>query len=156
MTLPQGDLRLLETDTARRLLHSRELAHLAYVGRDGTPRVMPMMFLWTGTTLVMSTFGGAHKIASLRAAPAAAVTIDVGGPPPEVLLLRGPVEVQEVDGVLPDYVTMQRHYYGDEQAERTAAEIDRPGLRMARLALTPTWAGVLDFRTRLPHALSRS
>jgi general stress protein 26 len=154
MDLAQGELALLDTDTARRLLSSREPARLAYNAKDGTPRLMPMMFHWTGRSLVMATFGGAHKIHSLRANPAAAVTIDVPGPPPEILLLRGAVEIEEVDGVLPEYVLMQRHYYGDEQAEKTVAQIDRPGLRMARLTLEPSWVGVLDFQTRLPHALS--
>jgi hypothetical protein len=156
MTLAQGDLALLDTELAGLLLSSREPARLAYLGRDGTPRVMPMMFHWTGRDLVMATFGGAHKIASLRANPAAAITIDTFGPPPEVLQIRGLVAVEEVDGVLPEYVAMQERYYGAEQAEETVAQIDRPGLRMARLTLAPAWAGLLDFQTRLPHALTRS
>ncbi|MEV4530295.1 hypothetical protein [Streptosporangium sp. NPDC049304] len=61
MTLPQGDVRLLDSDVARRLLASKELARLAYV-----------------------------------------------------------------------------------------AAVDHPGTRMARIAVRPTWVGVLDFQTRLP------
>lgn len=37
--LPQGDVRLLDTDSAQGLLASTELARVAYVAADGTPRV---------------------------------------------------------------------------------------------------------------------
>ncbi|MGW7366583.1 pyridoxamine 5'-phosphate oxidase family protein [Streptomyces sp. NPDC054841] len=152
MDLPQGDVRLLHSDMARRLLASTELARFAYVARDGTPRVMPMMFHWTGEELVFATFVGAHKIASLRDRPTVAVTIDTPGPPPEVLLLRGPVAVTEVDGIVPEYALAHRRYYGPEQGARNVAEVEVPGVRMARIALRPTWVGVLDFVRRLPGA----
>lgn len=153
MTLAQGDTRLLDADLARRLLASTELARLAYVAADGTPRVLPMMFHWTGDELVFATFAGAHKIAALRARPAVAVTIDTPGPPPEVLQLRGRVTVTDVDGLVPEYVLAHHHYFGPEQGARNVAGVDRPGVRMARIALRPTWVGLLDFTTRLPHAL---
>ena len=57
MSLPQGDLGLLDPDVAERLLASTELARLAYVATDGTPRVVPMLFHWNGTEIVVSTFG---------------------------------------------------------------------------------------------------
>jgi hypothetical protein len=39
--LPQGDLRLLETDLAQQLLRSSIPARLAFIATDGTPRVVP-------------------------------------------------------------------------------------------------------------------
>lgn len=51
--LPQGDLRLLESDLARRLLASTVPARFAFTWTDGTPRVMPTWFPWTGRELVM-------------------------------------------------------------------------------------------------------
>jgi len=42
--LVQGDVALLEHETAQRLLGSTELARLAYTALDGTPRVLPMLF----------------------------------------------------------------------------------------------------------------
>ncbi|WP_431918595.1 pyridoxamine 5'-phosphate oxidase family protein [Amycolatopsis tucumanensis] len=149
-TLPQGDLRLLDTDLAQRMLASTELARLAYVAPDGTPRVLPMLFHWTGDELVMATFAGTAKLPALRADPAVAVTIDRAGPPPEVLLLRGNAVVTEVDGVLPEYAAAQRRYYGPEQAAASVAEVDRPGLRMARIAVRPSWVGTFDFQERFP------
>ena len=69
-TLPQGDLRLLDTPVAVRLLASATPARLAYVAEDGTPRVVPTWFHWNGEELVMPTFyaaaahpppGAAHR-----------------------------------------------------------------------------------------------
>jgi PPOX class probable F420-dependent enzyme len=154
MTLPQGDVRLLESELAQRLLASTELARMAYVARDGTPRVFPMMFHWTGEEIVFGTFAGARKIRALRARPAVALTIDAGAAPPEVLLLRGSAEITDVDGLVPEYVLAHHRYYGPEQGARNIAEADRPGVRMARIAVRPTWVGLLDFQTRLPAPMA--
>ncbi|GFJ87127.1 pyridoxamine 5'-phosphate oxidase family protein [Phytohabitans rumicis] len=81
VTLPQGDLRLLETDVAQRLLHGKELARLAYVAADGTPRVLPVMFHWNGEQIVVSSFAGALKNNAIRARPAVAFTIDTNSHP---------------------------------------------------------------------------
>jgi hypothetical protein len=150
MALPQGHVDLLATEVAQRLLTSTELARLAYVAADGTPRVFPMMFHWDGTEIVFATFGGARKIKALRARPAVAITIDTPSMPPEVLLLRGDAEVTDVDGVVAEYALAHRRYAGEEQGRKNVAEVDRPGLKMARIAVRPTWVGVLDFMTRLP------
>jgi hypothetical protein len=92
MKLPQGDLRLLESDLAKRLLASTVPARFAYMAADGTPRVLPTWFHWTGEELVMPTF----------------------------------------------------------------AQVDQPGTVMARIALRPAWAGVIDFETRLPGSMAQS
>ncbi|WP_157250343.1 pyridoxamine 5'-phosphate oxidase family protein [Nonomuraea typhae] len=151
--LPQGDLRLIEHEVAARLLASKELTRMAYVASDGTPRVFPMMFHWTGEEVVMATFGGAAKIAALRARPDVALTIDAQGPPPEVLLIRGPAEVVEVAGIVHEYRLAHHRYFGEEQGEQVVAAVDRPGVTMARIAVRPTWAGVLDFQSRMPGPL---
>ncbi|WP_327002571.1 pyridoxamine 5'-phosphate oxidase [Dactylosporangium sp. NBC_01737] len=108
---------------------------------------------WTGTELVLSTFGGA-KVAALRARPAVAITIDAASTPPEVLLIRGPAEVTEVDGIVPEYILAHYRYAGSEQGAANIAAVDHPGTRMFRIAVRPTWVGVLDFQTRLPGGAS--
>jgi hypothetical protein len=45
-------------------------------------------------------------------------------------------------------------YYGPEQGARNVAQAGRPGTPMARIAVGPAWAGVLDFATRLPGAMA--
>ncbi|GAA3936427.1 pyridoxamine 5'-phosphate oxidase family protein [Actinomadura viridis] len=149
MALPQGDPRLLETEVAQRLLASTELARVAYVAKDGTPRVFPMLFHWTGSEIVLSTFGGL-KVNALRARPDIAITIDAATTPPSVLLIRGKAEVTDVDGIVAEYALAQRRYAGEEQGAANVAEVDRPGTRMVRIAVRPAWVGVIDFVTRFP------
>ena len=160
MTLPQGDLRLLESDVARRLLASSVPARYAYVAQDGTPRVVPSWFHWTGEELVMPTFVAAphvrrpaHRLRALRARPAIAVSIDSEAFPPEILQLRGVASVTEVDGVATEYALAAPRYMGEEAAAAYLSQIDQPGTRMARIALRPAWVGVMDFQSRLPASL---
>jgi hypothetical protein len=152
--LKQGDVRLLDTDIAQGLLASTELARVAYVAADGTPRVFPVMFHWNGTELVFATFGGAAKIKALRERPAVAITIDTTAMPPSALLLRGDAEVTDVDGVVPEYLLAHIHYFGEDQGRKNAADVDKPGLKMARIAIKPTWVGAFDFMTRLPGGMT--
>ncbi|MDH2430342.1 pyridoxamine 5'-phosphate oxidase family protein [Sphaerisporangium sp. TRM90804] len=147
---PQGDVRLLDTPVARRLLAAPLVARLAYTGKDGTPRLIPVDFLWTGDELVVGAFAGTYKIRDLRARPDVAVTIDTADGPPQVLMLRGRVTLAEADGVLPEYAAMQRRGMGERAATAYLEAIDRPGLRMVRIGLRPAWVGVLDFQRRFP------
>jgi hypothetical protein len=160
MTVKQGDLRLLETETAQRLLSSRIPARFAYIATDGTPRVLATWFHWTGEVLAMPTFLAAPhvrhpagRLQALRANSDVAVTIDTETFPPEVLTIRGRAEISEVDGIPAEYALAARRYLGDEAAQGYLAQIDQPGTRMASISVRPTWVGVLDFQSRLPSAL---
>jgi hypothetical protein len=160
MMLKQGDLGLLQSDVARRLLSSRIPARFAFVAIDGTPRVLATWFHWTGEVLAMPTFlaaphvrHAAGRLRALRANPDVAVTIDTETFPPEVLTIRGRVEISEVEGIPPEYGSAARRYLGEEEAQAYLAQIDQPGTRMARIDLRPAWVGVHDFRSRLPSAL---
>ena len=150
--LPQGDVRLLGTATAQELLGAAVPARLAWSARDGSPRVTPTYFLWDGSELVMSTYAAAHKLKDLAVRPRVAITIDTD-PPPRVLLVRGDAGLTYVDGVAPEYEATLARYLGADAAAAAIAEVDRPGLRMARIAVRPQWVGVLDFVERLPDAL---
>ena len=160
MTLAQGDLRLLGSDTAQRLLASAIPARFAYTARDHTPRIVATWFVWTGEELVMPTFISAphishasYRVRTLREHPDVAISIDTEASPPEVLSLRGKAEITEVDGVVPEYAEAAHRFLGSEQATGYLAMLDDPSTRMARIAVRPTWVGVLDFQTRLPSAL---
>jgi hypothetical protein len=157
--LPQGDLRLLETDLAQQLLHSTIPARMAFVWTDGTPRVIPTWFHWTGEEIVMATYisgpdiGIRHpaaRLAALRANPRIALTIDTDTFPPQTLTIRGTAKITEVDGLAPEYAAAARRYLGEEAAGSMLASLDQPGTAQARIAVRPDWVGVLDFVTRLP------
>lgn len=152
----QDDARtLLDDPVARRLLESANPARLAYLALDGTPRVVPVGFHWNGDTFVVGTIPGAAKVAALRAHPAVALTIDTSPPtwPPNVLLVRGTATVTLVDGVFPEYVAASRKLTPPEEFAEWEAGVRALYDRMARIDITPTWARVQDFETRLPQAV---
>lgn len=152
-TVPQGDLRLLDHPIAQRLLTSGDLARLAFNALDSTPRVIPIGFVWNGTEIVMSTFAKSSKLVALRAHPDAALTIDRFGPPPDVLLVRGRIALDAVDGVPEEYEQMQIRDHGPERGAAIIADVRRSGARMVRMILRPAWVGALDFQTRFPGGL---
>jgi len=159
---PQGDVRLLRTDAAKRLLGSTIPARLAYVATDGTPRVVPTWFDWTGDEIVMATYlagtaaGIRHpaaRVAALRANPNVALTIDTESSPPQSLTIRGRAQIDEIDGLAPEYVAAAHRYLGTAAAGAMLAAMDQPGTVQARIAVRPTWVGLLDFAERLPSPL---
>lgn len=147
---------VMEDPVAQRLLASANLARLAYVASDGTPRVVPIAFEWDGARLVMGTVPGSAKVAAIRANPAVALTIDTSPPvwPPNVLLIRGTAEVSLVDGVFPEYVAAARKVTPVEEFPRWEAGVQALYDQMARIDITPTWATVHDFETRIPQAVA--
>jgi len=156
----QGDPALLGDPVAQELLHSRYPAHLAYSWTDGTPRVVPIWFHWTGEELVMATWAAgphisypARRIEHLRADPRVAVSVDTEDNPPLALLLRGRVTVAVVDGIVPEYAEAAARYLGPEAAEGYLGQFPPGSVAMARIALRPTWVGLLDFAERLPGPL---
>jgi hypothetical protein len=160
MNIPQGDPALLESDVAKALLASNIPARYAYTSTDGTPRVVASWFHWTGDELVMPTFisaphvrHAAYRVRALRANPDVAVSIDTESFPPQTVSIRGKASVTEVDGIAPEYALAAHRYLGEEEATAYLAQIDHPSTRMARIAVRPSWVGVLDFQTRLPSAL---
>ena len=151
----QGDLSLLETDLAKKLLTSTIPARLAYVWIDGTPLVIPTYFHWSGEEVVVGSTPNAPKFKALRANPAVALTIDSPDYPPEVLMIRGTAELSEHDGIIPEYAAYCRRYLGEEGGSQWLAQMEQiPGMRMTRLAIRPEWVGILDFVTRFPSAIS--
>jgi PPOX class probable F420-dependent enzyme len=147
----QGDLALLQDPVAQDLLASREYAQLAYVWHDGTPRVVPIWFHWTGERLVLATPPRAPKLTALRSNPHVAVTIDTNDWPAKALMIRGDAELELLDDVVPEYATATRRYFGDGA---TAWLDQMAGQPMARITVTPRWVGLIDFETRFPSSLS--
>lgn len=132
----------------------RDLARLAYVAPDGTPRVVPIGITWNGTEVVMCTTPNAPKVASLRRNPAVALTIDTEVHPPTILLLRGEAELDEVDGIPDEYLQMNGSYaMTAEQRVEWETEVRSLYDSMVRIVVTPTWAKLIDFDETLPTAV---
>ncbi len=144
-----------ELEAARGLLDATSGAHLAYTAADGTPRVAPVGYFWTGTEFVVSTADTAPKVRPLQDRPDVALAIDGGDTPGEAraLSVRGRATVEIVDGVVPEYLAAARKSMGDDAAA-FEANVRAMYDRMARIAITPTWARFYDFNAgRLPGYL---
>jgi hypothetical protein len=133
-----------ELDAAEEILRTATLARIAYDGIDGSPRVVPMGFLWTGDAVVVATHPTSPKFAALRARPRVALTIDTPTPA-RSLLLRGNAEIEVVDGPAPEYLeAAAKSMEGEELAafERSCREIYDV---MARISIAPDWVRYFDF-----------
>jgi hypothetical protein len=149
----QGSLELLRDPVAEKLLDSSIPARLAYTWMDGTPRVVPVWFHWTGEQFVIGSPGGAPKFKALDVHPDVALTIDEHAEwPYSVLMVRGTAEVEMLDDVVPEYALSAERYFGPEQGPAWVSTLR--GKPMGRILITPTWAGILDFTTRFPSALT--
>ncbi|MFJ1459119.1 pyridoxamine 5'-phosphate oxidase family protein [Nocardia wallacei] len=136
-------------------LLARDLLRMAYVAKDGTPRNIPIAFVWNGSRIVVCTTKNAPKLASLRHNPEVALTIDTEVHPPQILLLRGRVEeLDVVDGIPEEYLQMNGSYeMTPEQRVVWEAEVRSLYDGMVRIVITPTWAKLIDFETTLPSAV---
>ncbi len=153
MTTTQGDVALLQDPVAQQLLGSRQPAQLAYTWTDGTPRVVPLWFTWTGEEIVFGTPPRAPKLKALTQNRDVAVTIDDASAwPYRALLVRGYATVELLDDIGTEYVQAADRYFGREQGEAWCAQLR--GQPMARIGVRPTWAAILDFETRFPSALT--
>ncbi|MFB7372450.1 pyridoxamine 5'-phosphate oxidase family protein [Streptomyces sp. NPDC056222] len=135
-------------------LLARDLVRLAYVAKDGTPRVVPIGFTWNGSEIVMCTATNAPKLSALRDNPAVALTIDTEVHPPKILLIRGRAELDVVEGIPDEFFRSNGIYtMTPEQRIEWEAEVRSLYDGMVRIVVTPTWAKLIDFETTLPSAV---
>jgi hypothetical protein len=115
---------------------------------------VPIIFTWNGSEIVMCTPKNAPKLAALRANLAVALTIDTEVHPPKILLIRGRVELDVVDGIPKEYLKVTGAYeMTPEQRVEWEAGIRSLYDGMVRIVVTPTWAKLIDFETTLPSAV---
>jgi len=150
---PSDVAEILEKPLSQELL-GRDIARLAYVAKDGTPRVVPIAITWNGSEIVMCTSTNAPKLTSLRQNPAVALTIDTEVHPPLMLLIRGDAVLDEVEGIPDEYLQMNGTYgMTPEQRVEWEAEVRSLYSSMVRIVVTPMWAKLIDFEETLPSAV---
>lgn len=144
---------VLDKPLSQELL-KRDIARLAYVAADGSPRVVPLGIFWNGSEIVMCTATNAPKLVSLRQNPAVALTIDTETHPPKILLLRGEAVLDEVEGIPDEYFQMSGTYeMTPEQRVEWEAGVRSLYDSMVRVVVKPTWAKLIDFEETLPTAV---
>lgn len=156
MPTKQGDPALLNDPVAQRMLQSTVPARFAYNWSDGTPRVVPIGFHWNGTDIVLGTPPDAPKMNVLKDGAQVALTIDSDTMPYNVLLIRGPIRIDTVDGIAPEYAAMTMRVFGEQAGQAWLDQLAPISPRMSRVFITPTWVGILDFETRFPSAIERA
>ncbi len=146
---------VMELPIARQLLRDEVLLHLSYTGRDGAPRVIPIGYLWDGARFLMWTVPGSVKVGALQADARVAISIDVQGPPPRVLLVRGRAALATVDGVPDGYLEASRRALPPQAWEGFEAQVRALYKQMVAITVTPEWARLLDFETTAPAAVEK-
>lgn len=146
----------LSTTGAQELLTSTSAAHLAYTGKDGTPRVIPVGFFWTGEQVVIASATTSPKVMALSARPDVALAIDAGDTPDQAraLSIRGRASVEIVDGVVEEYLAAARGTMDADAAAEFEQQVRGMYDQMARIAITPGWVRYYDFGAgRMPRFL---
>lgn len=137
------------------LINSDIPARLAFNAVDGTPRVVPVAYLWTGSEIVICTTTNALKYPALQKDPKVALTIDTEGFPPRVLLIRGTATTEVVDGVPDEYVEASRKIVPAEGMAGWEAGVRQLYSQMVKITITPEWARLQDFQTTLPQNVEK-
>lgn len=159
MATRHDDVSLLNDPVAQQLLQAPVPGQLAYVWTDGTPRVLPIGYHWDGKQLILGSPPDAPKMKALAKNPKVAFTINTYEFPFKVLCVRGTASIQQMDDIVPEYVTMSRRMLGDQVAEGWLGNVRAmvPAMHgMTRIAITPEWVAILDFEQRFPNALEHA
>ena len=156
MPTQQGSPELLNDPVAQRLLQSTIPARFAYNWTDGTPRCVPIGFHWNGQEIVLGTPPDAPKMKALKDGDKVALTIDSDSMPYKVLMIRGSIHVDTVEGIAPEYAAMTHRVFGQEGGDAWLNQMRPITPSMSRVFIRPEWVGILDFEGRFPNALERA
>jgi len=146
---------LLADPVARELLGSAIPARLAYTWGDGTPRVIPIWFHWTGAEILLGAPPNSPKMKALAARPAVSLTIDSNEWPCKVLLIRGTARVSVEAEPFPEWLLAAQRYLGEEGGRDMLALVKQTFPAWARIAIRPEEVRILDFGAgKFPSAWS--
>ena len=152
----QGSLDLLREPLAAELLSAGIPAHLAYTWKDGTPRVVPMWFYWTGETIAMACPPGSPKLKVIQDGTPVTVTIDYEAWPARILTVRGTASTRSIDGEAEFYGDMVHKYLGDG-TEDWRAMYRKICPTVVVLTVTPGWVSLIDVANgRFPNTLEKA
>lgn len=143
-------IELMNDPVAQELIGAPIHARLAYSALDGSPRVIPIGYHWNGDVFVMGSPLNSPKVKALAADPRVALTVDTSTFPPRVLLVRGEAGIEVVNGVPDAFIEASRRFVGEAGMPAWEAGVRALYKQMAIIRVTPTWAKILDFDTRLP------
>src|SRR5690349_15614836 len=143
MTIQEARQTLQTDEVAKQLLSSPLMARLAYTWNDGTPRVIPMWFHWTGDDILMGAPPKSPKMKALAQRPQVAIAIDGIDWPYQWLNVRGTAAIEVFSDAFPEYKSMARRYLGDVGGAQFLAARDQTFDSWARITITPEEVRIL-------------
>ncbi len=149
-------IHVLNDPLGQDLLNTNSLARLAYLGRRWLSTGDPdwVLLEWCSDhRLYWRTT--APKVRALGRNPKVALTIDTDTQPPHVLLVRGTAQIEVIEGVAFEYLAASKKGIPEQQWNSFEAQVRTMYKQMARIAITPEWAKLFDFETRLPDFLEQ-
>lgn len=117
-----------EHEKALRLLETRTIAWITWVGRDGRPHAVPVWFYWHDGRVFVISEPDTAKVAAVRRGSPVLVHLDTGSFGSEVVILNGEAEVSERDA------SSWLAEFGEPYVEKYAAAIDDYGVALDDLA----------------------
>ena len=114
-----------------------------------------MWFLWRDERVLLCGGADSFKVKAIGKHPFVALSIDTEVPPYESLRVRGPAEIEVIDGIPVEYVECAYRYYGDEKGRQWIDWVATFTNRMARISVKPDWVEALDFRERFVHVFDK-
>jgi hypothetical protein len=156
MTTTSNARTILLTDpVAQELLRSTIPARLAYTWHDGTPRVIPIWFHWTGDEILLGAPPNSPKMRALAQHPAVSLTIDTNDWPCKVLMIRGTATVTVAPEPFPEWLVAAQRYVGEDAGLDFLALVKQTFPAWARIAVRPDEVRILDFGAgQMPSAWS--
>jgi hypothetical protein len=148
-------MRVLKDPLAGKLMKAGMPARMAFTGPDGYPRAIPIGYIFNGSHLVCCTAPQTLKVAALKANPHVALTIDTEEFPPKILLVRGVASIDIVQGIPEEYWEGSRKNVPPEIWDGFVENVKQTYSEMARIAIEPQWARIIDFETRLPEVQAK-
>jgi len=144
-TISDARTTLLTDPVAQELLRSTIPARLAYTWRDGTPRVIPIWFHWTGVEILMGVPPNSPKMKALRDGSPVSLTIDSEAWPAKVLSIRGTASISTSPEPYPEWLPTAQRYVGEEGGQEFLALVKQTFPAWARIAVRPEEVRILDF-----------
>jgi hypothetical protein len=96
---------------------------------------------------------GSRKLTALSANPKVCLTIDSESFPYKGLQVRGTVEIEQIDGIVPEYEMSAKRYLGEKRGPAWIDQLRSAFPPMARLVIRPEWVGLLDLAQLYPQVV---
>jgi hypothetical protein len=96
----------------------------------------------------------APKVKALSANPKVSLTIDSESFPYKALEVRGTVEIERIDGIVPEYEMCAKRYLGEKRGQAWIEQLRGAFPPMARIVIRPEWAGLLDLAQLYPQVVA--